>query len=164
MKNTPRALIALIKTAANVMLQPPEGGGCRQGSGSLFALVGFFSITWQRWWQMPHSPGPRVQRDLWTVTGTERLRCDRVTANPPAGPAVCWFNCGFFTAPTASAGRTLTSQASYHQRVFVSLSTLNLHAAFMASVHWKHKYLIELCKLDKLNVLISFKLSALIIF
>lgn len=159
MKNTPRTLIALIKTAANVMLQPPEGGGCRQGSGSLFALVGFFSITWQRWWQMPHSPGPRVQRDLWTVTGTERLRCDRVTANPPAGPAVCWFNCGFFTAPTASAGRTLTSQASYHQRVFVSLSTLNLHAAFMASVHWKHKYLIELCKLDisiKLNVLISF--------
>lgn len=43
MKNTPRALIALIKTAANVMLQPPEGGGCRQGSGSLFALVVFFS-------------------------------------------------------------------------------------------------------------------------
>lgn len=42
MKNTPRVLIALIKTAANVTLQPPEGGGCRQGSGSLFTLVVFF--------------------------------------------------------------------------------------------------------------------------
>lgn len=32
-------LIALIKTVANVVPQPPECGGCRRGSSSLFACL-----------------------------------------------------------------------------------------------------------------------------
>lgn len=38
-KEAPRVLMALIKTVANVTLQPPEGGGCRRGSSSRFPCL-----------------------------------------------------------------------------------------------------------------------------